>query len=268
MSPLPLLLSPSRWSPSSRSSSPGSAAPPPRPAIRSPARCTPATCRAPTDVLGLRAGFAGGHLRRGGAVSASGRRCQLRRQGRRDGGVRAGPRALVRRGGQAEGRSGRAGRGQGCCATRSTSKAQAARIADRAPAIAWVAGNVHGNEESGTDAALAGPARPGRPDRLRSQQDPRRRGDGDRADPEPGRSRARLPSQLLRLRPQPRLVRPHPARDRRQAATAAQVSRRCSSSTTTRWAPTTSSSRPTPTRSTTRSPTARSHGSTTSTAPR
>ena len=35
-----------------------------------------------------------------------------------------------------------------------TSKAKAARIADRAPAIAWVAGNVHGNEESGTDTAL------------------------------------------------------------------------------------------------------------------
>lgn len=35
-----------------------------------------------------------------------------------------------------------------------TSKARAAWIAERAPAIAWVAGNVHGNEESGTDAAL------------------------------------------------------------------------------------------------------------------
>ena len=35
-----------------------------------------------------------------------------------------------------------------------TSPGRAARIADRAPAIAWVAGNVHGNEESGTDAAL------------------------------------------------------------------------------------------------------------------
>lgn len=31
---------------------------------------------------------------------------------------------------------------------------RAARIAERAPAIAWVAGNVHGNEESGADAAL------------------------------------------------------------------------------------------------------------------
>ena len=35
-----------------------------------------------------------------------------------------------------------------------TSKAKAARIAEPAPAIAWVASNVHGNEESGTDAAL------------------------------------------------------------------------------------------------------------------
>ncbi len=35
-----------------------------------------------------------------------------------------------------------------------TSPARARRIAATAPAIAWVAGNVHGNEESGTDAAL------------------------------------------------------------------------------------------------------------------
>ena len=30
----------------------------------------------------------------------------------------------------------------------------AARVAETSPAILWVAGNVHGNEESGTDAAL------------------------------------------------------------------------------------------------------------------
>ena len=35
-----------------------------------------------------------------------------------------------------------------------TSRARAGRVADRAPAIAWIAGNVHGNEESGTDASL------------------------------------------------------------------------------------------------------------------
>ncbi len=35
-----------------------------------------------------------------------------------------------------------------------TSPRRAARIAANAPAIAWVAGNVHGNEESGADAAL------------------------------------------------------------------------------------------------------------------
>lgn len=35
-----------------------------------------------------------------------------------------------------------------------TSRARAARVAERAPAIAWIAGNVHGNEESGTDASL------------------------------------------------------------------------------------------------------------------
>ncbi|MGH3341670.1 MAG: M14 family zinc carboxypeptidase, partial [Carbonactinosporaceae bacterium] len=36
----------------------------------------------------------------------------------------------------------------------STSAADARRIAQRTPAILWVAGNVHGNEESGADAAL------------------------------------------------------------------------------------------------------------------
>lgn len=36
----------------------------------------------------------------------------------------------------------------------STPRAAAARLADKAPAILWVAGNVHGNEESGADAAL------------------------------------------------------------------------------------------------------------------
>ena len=35
-----------------------------------------------------------------------------------------------------------------------TSSAEAARIADADPAILWIAGNVHGGEESGTDAAL------------------------------------------------------------------------------------------------------------------
>ena len=35
-----------------------------------------------------------------------------------------------------------------------TSEAEAAEIAARAPAILWVAGNVHGNEPSGTDASL------------------------------------------------------------------------------------------------------------------
>lgn len=35
-----------------------------------------------------------------------------------------------------------------------TSRMRAARVAERAPAIAWIAGNVHGNEESGTDASL------------------------------------------------------------------------------------------------------------------
>ncbi|MGH8870112.1 MAG: M14 family zinc carboxypeptidase [Actinomycetes bacterium] len=35
-----------------------------------------------------------------------------------------------------------------------TPPSEAAKLADKAPAILWVAGNVHGNEESGTDASL------------------------------------------------------------------------------------------------------------------
>lgn len=35
-----------------------------------------------------------------------------------------------------------------------TTPERAARVAGRAPAIAWIAGNVHGDEESGTDASL------------------------------------------------------------------------------------------------------------------
>ena len=91
------------------------------------------------------------------------------------------------------------------------------------PPIAWVASNVHGNEESGTDAALQVLRDLADRTDCAARQDPRRRRDGDRADPEPRRPRARLPAQLLRVRPEPRLVRPHPARDRRQAAAAAQV---------------------------------------------
>ena len=120
----------------------------------------------PTDVLGFELGSqevtsdeAEQYLRAVDDASS-------RRQGRRDGGVRAGPRALVRRGGQAEGRPAAQAAAKALRNPR-TSKARAARIADRAPAIAWVAGNVHGNEESGTDAALQVLRDLDRPDRLR-----------------------------------------------------------------------------------------------------
>ena len=103
----------------------------------------------------------------------------------------------------------------------------------------------------------AGALRAGGPHRLRRRPDPRQRGRRDPADPEPGRPRARHPAQRLRLRHEPRLVRPHPAGDRRQARGAAAATRRCCSSTRTRWAARTTSSRRTPTRSTTRSPTSR-----------
>ena len=107
----------------------------------------------PTDVLGFELRIAGGHLRRGGDLPSSGRRCQPRCQGRRDGGVRAGPRALVRGGGKPK--DVRAAQAAAkALRNPKISKAKAARIAERAPAIAWVASNVHGNEESGTDAAL------------------------------------------------------------------------------------------------------------------
>ena len=69
---------------------------------------------------------------------------------------------------------------------------------------------------------------------------------------------ARHPPQHLRLRPQPRLVRPHPAGDRRQAGAAAQVPARADDRQPRDGRRAATSSRRTPTRSTTRSPTSRS----------
>ena len=86
------------------------------------------------------------------------------------------------------------------------------------------------------------------------------------ADPEPGRPRGRHPAQRLRLRHEPRLVRPHPARDRRQDRAAAPLPAGAVHRRPRDGPARPSSSRPTPTRSTTRSPTSRSTGSTTSTA--
>ena len=55
----------------------------------------------------------------------------------------------------------------------------------RHPAILWIAGNVHGGEESGTDASLQRALRAGRPHRLRGDADPRQRDRRDPADQNP-----------------------------------------------------------------------------------
>ena len=77
----------------------------------------------------------------------------------------------------------------------------------------------------GDRGLAAGALRARRPPGLRRAADPRQRDRRPAPDPEPRRARGRHAPQLLRLRPQPRLVRPHPARDRRQARAAARVPR-------------------------------------------
>ena len=147
-----------------------------------------------------------------------------------------------------------------------TPQAQAARIADRAPAIAWVAGNVHGNEESGTDAALqilrdladrtdcaASKIRNGVVTVIVPTQNP----DGRELDYRRNSYGFDLNRDwFARTQPETdgklQLLRKYPVRA---------VHRRPRDGL-----PTTSSSRPTPTRSTTRSPTDRSPGSMTCTA--
>ena len=114
----------------------------------------------------------------------------------------------------------------------------------------------------------AGALRARRPRRLRRAPDPRQRDRRPAADPEPRWPRGGHAAQPLRLRHEPRLVRPHPARDRRQARDAARVPRPAVHRRARDGRRRATSSRPTPTRSTTRSPTSRSTGSTTSTAPR
>ena len=101
------------------------------------------------------------------------------------------------------------------------------------------------------------------PHRLHRPADPRPRDRGRPAQPEPRRPRGRHPTQRLRLRPEPGLVRPHPAGDRRQGRAAAEAP-----SAAVRRRPrdgrrTATSSRPTPTRSTTRSARRGRAGSTT-----
>ena len=102
-----------------------------------------------------------------------------------------------------------------------TSPAEAAAIAAADPAILWIAGNVHGTEESGADAALRVLYE------LADREDCAARQILDAAvvvdppDPEPGRPRGRHAPQRVRVRHEPRLVRAHPARDRRQGRGAA-----------------------------------------------
>ncbi len=69
----------------------------------------------------------------------------------------------------------------------------------------------------------AGALRVGRPGRLRGAAGAGQRARGDPADAEPGRPGGGHPPERLRLRHEPRLVRPHPAGDRRQADRAAEL---------------------------------------------
>ena len=84
-------------------------------------------------------------------------------------------------------------------------------------------GNVHGGEESGTDAAASRPLRARRPHGLRRDADPRQRARRDHRDAEPGRPRGRAAAERLLLRHEPRLVRPDAARDRGKARALAAV---------------------------------------------
>ena len=241
----------------------GTAAPPPaRPATRSPHRRTPATCRrrarcsASTSAPGGRDRQSDRYLREVADASPRVSECWPRRAGPPVG------YAIVGRPRTSRQPSAR----PASCATRDVAP-KAAKVAAHAPAIAWDAGNVHGNEESGADAALRVLCDLADRTRLRGQEDPRQGRHGDRADPE-----SRRPVLDYRRNSygfdmnRDWFARTQPETDGKLRCCAS--SRPCCSSTTTRWATTTSSSRRTPTRSTTRSPTARCAGSTTSTAPR
>ena len=97
--------------------------------------------------------------------------------------------------------------------------ARRAAIAARDPASC-------GSPATSTAARRAAPTRRsgalGLADRAdcAADADPRQRDRRDPPDPEPGRPRGRHPPQRLRLRHEPRLVRAHAARDRRQARAA------------------------------------------------
>src|SRR3954471_18516201 len=95
-------------------------------------------------------------------------------------------------------------------------QSQAGAIESSMPRILWLAGNVHGTEESGADAGSPDPLRPRRPNRLRRQGDHRRFRRVHHADAEPRWTGARDATQRVRVRHEPGLVRSHAARDRRQ----------------------------------------------------
>jgi Zinc carboxypeptidase len=135
-----------------------------------------------------------------------------------------------------------------------TSAEEAGTLAASTPAILWLAGNVHGNEESGADADL----------RILYEL----------ADRDDCAAQQILDNAVVVIAPTrtPMAARPRPAATtttststgtgsrgrsprRTGSSTCCASTRRRSSSTLTRWADSTTSSRPTRTRSTTRSPT-------------
>ena len=109
---------------------------------------------------------------------------------------------------------------------RQTPTADVAELVQTTPAILWVEGNIHGNEESGCDTTLQLLYELADSRRLRRRAEPGERDRGAGPVPEPRRSRGRHPAQRVRLRPEPRRVRPHAARDRRPCGVHAAATRR------------------------------------------
>jgi hypothetical protein len=97
-----------------------------------------------------------------------------------------------------------------------TSAREAERLARTSPVVLWLMGNVHGGEESPTDAELRVLYElAARDDCAAGQIRERRR--RDHPDPESRRTRGGDAAELVWVRHEPRLVRAHPGRDRHQA---------------------------------------------------
>ena len=94
---------------------------------------------------------------------------------------------------------------------------QAEALAASTPAILLVQANVHGGEESGTESSLQLLYELADRDDCVSEHDPRQHDRRDHPDPEPRRPRGGHAPQRLRHRHEPRLVRPDPAGDGREA---------------------------------------------------